>query len=102
MTKLFIEERHKKLLLDIFKALAPETTIWAYGSRVNGTAHEGSDLDLVIVNDNDGNFDYTKLKEAINESNVPFLVDLLQLSKLPESFQDEIKQNYLEFYNGQN
>lgn len=26
----------------------PQAEVWAYGSRVNGGAHEGSDLDLVL------------------------------------------------------
>lgn len=26
----------------------PEAEVWAYGSRVTGGAHEGSDLDLVL------------------------------------------------------
>ena len=28
----------------------PDAEVWAYGSRVQGTCHEGSDLDLVARN----------------------------------------------------
>ena len=30
------------------RTLPPEVEIWADGSRVDGSAHEGSDLDLVL------------------------------------------------------
>ncbi len=26
----------------------PKQSVWVYGSRIKGTAHDGSDLDLVI------------------------------------------------------
>jgi uncharacterized protein len=48
MLKLNLKPDHLRLLLDILKAHAPEAEVWAYGSRVNGRGHEGSDLDLVV------------------------------------------------------
>ncbi len=32
------------------QTLSDSVAVWAYGSRVNGTAHESSDLDLVLRN----------------------------------------------------
>ena len=34
----------------IIKQWSPEVEVWAYGSRVAGVSHEGSDLDLVVRN----------------------------------------------------
>lgn len=44
-----LKPRYKQMLLDIFCAHLPEAEVRAYGSRVNGDAHDGSDLDRVIV-----------------------------------------------------
>ena len=50
MDNLFIKEKHLKNLLLIFENYCPKAEIWAYGSRVDGRAHEGSDLDLCVKN----------------------------------------------------
>jgi predicted nucleotidyltransferase len=71
----------------------PDAEVWAYGSRVNGTAHEGSDLDLVVRNPADLSHpqpDMSELREAFSESNLPILVDLLDWARIPESFRQEI------------
>lgn len=70
----------------------------AYGSRVKGLAHDNSDLDLVIINLNDENKNITglhKFKDALSESNLPILVDALDWSKIPQSFQQEILLNHI-------
>jgi hypothetical protein len=64
---------------------------------VNGDAHDGSDLDLVMRSE-----DLTPvpidilegLLEKIRESRVPILVELLDWSRLPVSFQRNIAQQY--------
>ena len=48
MSKLFLRPQYLKILTDIFESYCPEAEIWAYGSRVKGDAHEGSDLDMVV------------------------------------------------------
>lgn len=78
----------------IFKKYCPNAEIWAYGSRVNGDFHSGSDLDLVVKDFHDKNKSVYELKELINNSVIPFLVDIQEFDKLPSSFQDEIKRNY--------
>lgn len=76
----------------------PQAEVWAYGSRVTGSAHEGSDLDVVLRNPDDlalttdGWFD---LKEALQQSRLPMLVDVHDWCYLPASFQEEITQDYV-------
>ena len=65
--------------------------MWAYGSRIDGFAHSGSDLDIAIV----GEGDISVLKTALEESNIPFLVDVVKFENLPESFQKEILKKYV-------
>ena len=96
--RLFIKPEHLKMLTDIFQNYCPKAEIWAYGSRINGTAHSGSDLDLVVKSFNDENVNLYKLKNLLNDSNIPFLIDINQFDKLPESFQKEILKDYVEIF----
>lgn len=96
MTKIFIEQRFLDELITIFKTVTPDGKILAYGSRVNNTAHEGSDLDLALV----GKGDLAKLKTALEESSIPFLIDIIKFENIPESFQKEILKNYVVLYKG--
>lgn len=71
----------------------PEAEVLAYGSRVNGTSHEASDLDLVARNPLDEKQPFSgidDLREAFSESNLPILVDILDWARIPESFRQEI------------
>ena len=46
--RLRLYPRHRLLLEALLQKHVPNVEVWAYGSRVNGTAHEASDLDLVL------------------------------------------------------
>ncbi len=99
MDKLFIKPKYLKMLTDIFDSYCPNAEIWAYGSRIKGDAHDGSDLDLVVKSFNSDNAYLFELKELINDSNVPFIVDIHEFDQLPKSFQDEIEKDYVVIYN---
>ena len=83
------------MLTDIFENYCPKAEIWAYGSRINGEAHEASDLDLVVKSFNDSGKNLYELRELINDSDIPILVDIFDYDHLPESFQKEIEKNYI-------
>jgi predicted nucleotidyltransferase len=100
MAKLNVSELILQEIQSIIKNLYPQAIVWAYGSRVNGTAHEGSDLDLVIVSFGKEMGDISKIKNTFTDSNIPFLIDIHYFSNLPQSFQDEIKKNYLVILEG--
>lgn len=72
--------------------------VWAYGSRVSGGSHEGSDLDLVLRNSLDlvqavQGAQY--LREALQSSSLPMLVEVHLWSELPESFHRNIETAYV-------
>jgi len=98
MTDLFIEERHLEEIRNIINRLYPNAVVWAYGSRVDGTAHENSDLDLAVVDFGQPNGSTTALQVASRESNVPFPVDWLDYKALPDKFQEEIAKKYVVVY----
>lgn len=76
----------------------PQAQVWAYGSRVNGKAHEGSDLDLVLRNPTDLSQDvegWDQLKDALQASDLPMLVDVHLWSRLPQAFHANIEAEYV-------
>ena len=98
MNKIFIKPQHLQMLIYIFNSYCPKAEIWAYGSRVGGDAHEGSDLDLAVKNFNDENKNIFDLKNLISGSDIPFLTDVLEYDSIPPSFQKEIEKNYIVIY----
>jgi predicted nucleotidyltransferase len=85
-------------LQNLLKKYVPTAEVWAYGSRVTGQAHNGSDLDLVVRNPNDLSQTvdgYTKLIMAIQQSTLPMIVDIHLWSNVPQSFYDNIHKHYV-------
>ena len=97
MSNLFIEKKDLDILMNIFSDFCPSSEVFAYGSRVNGKAHDGSDLDLAIKNFPKEKFLF-ELKEKISNSNISFLVDINLYENLPTSFQQEIDKNSIKIY----
>ena len=100
MGNIIIDDTSLAELTRIFEMLCPKSIIWAFGSRIDGSAHPGSDLDLAIVDYGQKDTDYIELKETLTQSNIPFLIDIFGFNKLPESFRREIKRNYVVLYDG--
>lgn len=101
---MLLREKDKQSLLQIFSTVSLPIEVWAYGSRVNGGAHEGSDLDLVIRSHNlqPLPFDvYSALTEQIRDSNIPILVELRDWARLPERFHHNILQQYEVLFSNQ-
>ena len=48
--ELFLDPEIKKDVCALLRTFVPAAQVWAYGSRISGKAHEGSDLDLVLRN----------------------------------------------------
>ena len=93
-----VKEEYLKELKDIFTKYCPKAEIWAYGSRVKNDCHSGSDLDLVVKSFNEDNKHLYELKDLLNESDIPFLIDIQDFEKLPKYFQDEIKKEYVRIF----
>ena len=100
--RLDLSRRYRDQLVALLREHVPGVEVWAYGSRVNGRCHEGSDLDLVLRSPTldplgEGLFD---LLEAIEKSNIPILVQAHDWARLPESFHREIEQDYVVLQEG--
>lgn len=98
MSNFFIKQKHLEKIISIFDKNCPKAEVWAYGSRVNGDAHDGSDLDLIVKNLSQCNISLNDLKNIIKESNIPFLVDIADFENIPDSFIEIINKNYIMIY----
>ncbi|ALW83889.1 hypothetical protein AUC43_01470 [Hymenobacter sedentarius] len=77
--------------------LPVSVAIWAYGSRVNGDAYEGSDLDLVLRSPELQELPaatLSRFRAALTESNLPIFVDVHDWVLLPASFHERILTRY--------
>lgn len=82
-------------ILRLIGAHLPHTDVWAYGSRVRWTSQPASDLDLVAFAGPRQRRQVAALREAFEESGLPFRVDLLVWDEIPESFQEEIDAEHV-------
>lgn len=90
---MILRTKDKQRLVAILDSVEIPIEVWAYGSRVNGDAHEGSDLDLVVRTPNLQKLPidvFLDLKEKIQESNIPIVVELFDWARLPEIFYKNI------------
>ena len=97
-TQLRLEPRHLTQLQALLGKHLPGVEAWAYGSRVSGMSHDGSDLDLALRSPGLKPIPIGKLSEltdAFRESTLPFLVEAHDWARLPESFREEIELSYV-------
>ncbi len=87
---------------EILSNHVPECEVRAFGSRVTGRAKPWSDLDLALIgNEALGFRRLGLLKEAFQESTLPFRVDVLDWHETSPSFQAIINQQYAVIQTGQ-
>lgn len=96
--RLDLSEKHRAMVETVLLEHVPGVEVWAYGSRVNGRGHAGSDLDLVLRTIEFGPVSVAKMRavaEAFRDSNIPFLVDVHDWSTLPQRFHSEIERDHV-------
>ncbi|MYB76859.1 MAG: nucleotidyltransferase domain-containing protein [Chloroflexi bacterium] len=96
--------RYRRQIEALLRACLPGVEAWAYGSRVNvvcdevGRSHPGSDLDLALRSPTLEPIPDILLrgfKAALEQSNIPILVQAHDWARLPESFHREIERNHV-------
>ncbi|MYD98633.1 MAG: nucleotidyltransferase domain-containing protein [Gammaproteobacteria bacterium] len=93
-----LPQRHLRTLEALILEHLPRVEVWAYGSRVNGGSHDGSDLDLVLRAPGLKPIPAEQLadfRSAVCESTIPCLVEARDWARLPERFQREIRRRHV-------
>jgi uncharacterized protein len=86
-----LRSEHLALVRHILAQQVPQHTAWAFGSRVKGTARAFSDLDIGLEGDQALGFEQrANLKLAFSESNLPFMVDVVDLTSCSRDFAQAI------------
>ena len=90
-----ITAEQRKTILVLLDRHLPNTTAWAYGSRVRWTSRPQSDLDMVVFAKPEQKSRLADLREAFEESNLPLRVDLFVWDTVPEEFREQIKAEHV-------
>ncbi len=96
--RLHLRPKHRDRLETLLRKHLPDVEVWAYGSRVNGRSHDGSDLDLVLRGPDLDEIPVDRLvdfEEALRESNIPFIVEARDWARLPVRFHREIEREHV-------
>lgn len=80
------------------KYLPSHAKVWAYGSRTKNKAKKFSDLDLAIdAGDPLANIILTNIAYDLEESDLPYKVDIVDWAMLSEAFQKRISEDKIRF-----
>ncbi|MBU4446833.1 nucleotidyltransferase domain-containing protein [bacterium] len=99
LEKIYIDAKHLKKILTILKMRAPDSTVIAFGSRVEFTATPNSDLDLAIICDKQtAQKTIPRIVDDFQESDIPFNIDILDYNRLPDNMKKNIDKEFVEIY----
>ncbi len=101
MPKIDLKPQDWHEVCHILATHVPEYPVWAFGSRVKGTAKAYSDLDLAIITRQA--LPWSKMatvKEAFDESDLSIRVDIVDWATTSETFRKIIEQDKVEIQEG--
>ena len=100
MKKLYISQDDYNILNRIFQTLSCQIVV--FGSRIKGTQQKFSDLDICLkAKDSMEIIDIAELKETFSDSDVPFIVDIVDYQNLSAGFKKIIDTQGINFYDTQ-
>ena len=96
-----VTPKHLEIILGILSTYLPGCEVRAFGSRCNGAAKCSSDLDLALVEREKLDWRLLEeLREAFQESELPFRVDLLDWNAISDEFRTVIEKSGYEVISG--
>ena len=102
--RLDLPRHYRDQIEALLREHVPGVEVWAYGSRVSGRSHDASDLDLMLRGPDLKRIpsgQLADLTEALEQSNVPIIVQIHDWTRLPESFHREIERGYMVLVEGE-
>ena len=92
-----ISSVQRQILLALLNQYLPGILVWAFGSRVKGNFRADSDLDLVVFSKVSQSSAVSAFREALDESALPFSVDVLIWDDVEQAFRERILEKYAVF-----
>lgn len=85
------------IVRDILQRYVPDREVWAFGSRAKWTAKEFSDLDIAIIVDEPLSIGLmAEMREAFQESSLPFKIDIVDWASITPAFRQVIQASKLQ------
>lgn len=89
-----INKKEEKIIKEILSKYP--YNFYYYGSRVKGDFTKASDLDILIISDNEIlQSDIDEIEKKFNESLIPFKVNLSRRDRMEDYFYNLIKENLI-------
>jgi type I restriction enzyme S subunit len=86
--------KHWEIVRAVLEKHVPHHDVWAFGSRVAGSAKEFSDLDLVIIGEKPLSIAvHANLVDDFSESDLPYKVDVIDWATTDTAFRQIIRRN---------
>lgn len=99
MKGLDVAPEYLHIIMQILQKHVPQYAVWAFGSRVKGTAKPYSDLDLAVITTEQALplSVHAALAEAFSESDLPWKVDIVDWQLASPDFRRIIESHYIVF-----
>ena len=94
-TPVDVTAQQRQTILALLGKYLPNTAAWAYGSRVKWTSRPESDLDMVVFTIPEQRGQVGNLRDAFEESDLPFRVDVFVWDEIPKKFRGRIASEYV-------
>ena len=91
-----IEKDDKNYIIKTIKQYLPECTVYLFGSRAREDARVSSDIDLAL--DVGEKIDFhvlCRIKDDLEDSTIPFFIDVIDIHDVDEKFLNAIKKNFV-------
>lgn len=86
-----LSDKEFQIIQSILKSLIPDAEIWLFGSRVKNQSAKYSDIDILAKMQKPIPLDVLfKLKNAFDESDLPFTVDIVDWHRVSPEFRNLI------------
>lgn len=92
-----LEQEHADIIRSVIQKHCPSAQVTLFGSRAKNTASATSDIDIAInTNASIPLKKLTLINSELNESDIPYLVDIIDWNRVSKEFQKNIIASAIE------
>lgn len=84
--------KDENTIKDVLRKHPAIKRVFIFGSRAKGTYHAGSDIDLVVLNEDVSRDEMLHVKSELDDTNLPYKIDIIHY---PSITGEELRQHIL-------